>query len=332
METAAVVLFKKIAKELGHTFVLEPHYNQAGYIENAKKKRIYFRNNTLDVNTYGAIKIAKDKEYCRYFLRKFGFTTARGTSFFNERLNSVLSEKRTVDYGYDFARKIGFPVVVKPNNSSQGRYVFKAYTKQEFYMYSQLILTKTSVAVVERWYPYHDVRIVVFDGKVYAAYMRKPLAVVGNGTDSLQVLLEKKACAIAEEKNLQSIPQLWEDVRLLEKLKHDNRSIYSIPKANEKIILLENANLSAGGEAVDVTKTIHRSFCDIAVEAAKSLNLRIAGIDILAKDMTKSAREYVVLEVNGSPGLENYMRLSTGAYKRTRLLYTDVIKKLCGKT
>jgi len=331
METAAVRLFKEIAKELGHTFVLEPYYNQAGYIENAQKRRIYFRNNTLDVNTYGAVKIAKDKEYCRYFLRKFGFTTAHGTSFFNERLNNVLSEKRTVDYGYDFARKIGFPVVVKPNNSSQGRYVFKAYTKQEFYTYSQLVLTKTPVAVVEQWYPYCDVRIVVFDGKIYAAYMRKPLSVVGNEIDTLRVLLEKKAHAIVEEKNLHTTPKLWEDVRILEKLKHEGRALDSIPAVGKKIVLLENANLSAGGKAVDVIDTIHRSYRAIAAEVTKSLNLRIAGIDILAKDITKSA-EYVVLEVNGSLGLENYMRLSTRAYQRTKQLYTEVIKKICGKT
>lgn len=329
METPAILLFKQIAKEKGYVFVLEPHYRQVGYIESKQGKHIYFRNNTLDANSYGAIKIAKDKEYCRYFLRKFGYKTANGTSFFNKRMNSVLREKRTIDYGYNFAQMTGFPVVVKPNNSSQGKYVFKAYTKEEFYTYAHIILAKSSVAVVEQWYPYQDVRIVVFDGKVYASYARIPLSIMGNGKDTLQTLLEEKARAIVEEKNLQSIPKLWEDVRILEKLKHEGRNLNSVFETNEKIILLENANLSAGGEAKDVSDIIHHSFCDMAVAVTQSLNLRIAGIDILAKDITKSA-EYVVLEVNGSPGLENYMRLSPCAYQKTKLLYADMIHSLCG--
>src|SRR3989338_711512 len=329
METPAVLLFKQIAKEQGCIFVLEPHYKQTGYIENDLGKRIYFRNNTLDINTYAAIRIAKDKEYCRYFLQKFGFTTATGTSFFSEQMNSVLQEKRTIDYGYDCAKRIGFPVVVKPNNSSQGKYVFKAYTKQEFYTYARIVLAKTPVAVVERWYPYVDVRVVVFDDNVYASYTRTPLYVIGNGTDTLQSLLEEKARTLVKEKSLQLVPKLWKDVRILEKLKHDDKNLGFIPNTNERVRLLENANLSAGGKAKDVSDTIHESFCDIAIAVAKSLNLRFAGIDILAEDLTKTAQNYVILEVNGSPGLENYMRLSKRAYERTKTLYRDMMKDLC---
>ncbi|HAX75350.1 MAG TPA: cyanophycin synthetase, partial [Cyanobacteria bacterium UBA11372] len=52
---------------------------------------------------------------------------------------------RNIDDGYAFAKNIGFPAIVKPNDLSKGILVAKVYNKDEYYETAQKIFLKTSV-------------------------------------------------------------------------------------------------------------------------------------------------------------------------------------------
>jgi len=71
----------------------------------------------------------------------------------------------------------------------------------------------------------------------------------------------------------------------------------------QRVYLLDNANLSSGGDAVDVTETIHPGFKKIAVRLTRDMGLRICGVDLMVDgNITGKPSTYWILEVNAAPG------------------------------
>ncbi|MEH2234964.1 hypothetical protein [Nostoc sp.] len=100
-----------------------------------------------------------------------------------------------------------------------------------------------------------------------------------------------------------------------------------IPK-NNIVYLLDNANLSTGGEAIDFNENIHPDFHKLAVSITKDMELRLAGVDILTSDITSPILDYTVIEVNGAPNLTHYASFGEVQTKRGENLYLKVLKAL----
>jgi cyanophycin synthetase len=88
----------------------------------------------------------------------------------------------------------------------------------------------------------------------------------------------------------------------------------SIPPEGVKVLIRNNANLSVGGTAADVTDRVHPLVAARAVEAAQMIGLDIAGIDVIAQDISRPLEEQggVILEVNAGPGLRMHLGPSSG--------------------
>ena len=104
-----------------------------------------------------------------------------------------------------------------------------------------------------------------------------------------------------------------------------------LPKG-EKIFLLDNANLSTGGDSVDVTKTIHPGFKKIAVNLTRDMGLRISGVDIMVTkgDITLNPKDctYYIIEINAAPGLDHYVTTGQAQKKIVEEMYLKVLKAL----
>jgi D-alanine-D-alanine ligase-like ATP-grasp enzyme len=103
---------------------------------------------------------------------------AEGQTFFSEKMNKHLEIQRDIHDGWMFAQQLGLPVIVKPNNLSQGALVNKVDSEEEYYRVAREIFDRTSVMIVERFHVGADYRVVIFDGEVISAYTRIPLNVV----------------------------------------------------------------------------------------------------------------------------------------------------------
>jgi D-alanine-D-alanine ligase-like ATP-grasp enzyme len=139
---------------------------------------------------------------------------------------------------------------------------------------------------VERFYSGKDYRIVVYDGNIISAYERIALFIIGNGKDTLASLIESKQKEFSQNGRPEVIDM--GDIRIMKKLTSYGYTLMSIPQFGEKITLLDNANLSTGGESKDITHELHTDFADIAIRATKSLSLELSGVDIITGDATKS--------------------------------------------
>lgn len=125
-------IIRKLARRAGVKVVLEPSYNYAGQIELADGRRKYFKGTCFDLNPLGSAEIAKDKVYATFFMRRLGYKTIEGDSFFTPQWCETIKSDRGPDLAYRYACGLGFPVIVKPNALSQGPGVCKVHNKREF--------------------------------------------------------------------------------------------------------------------------------------------------------------------------------------------------------
>jgi D-alanine-D-alanine ligase-like ATP-grasp enzyme len=277
----------------------------------------------------GASEIARDKGYAKYFLRLLGYPVVTGGAFYSTSWCRTIGSGKGIDQAYVYARRIGFPVFVKPNSKSRGVAVAKVFTRAQFYKAMRYAFTKDDVVLVER--PIEnarDYRIVVLDRKVISAYERIPLAVEGDGRSSIGALFKRKQRSF--EKLGRDFKIRLRDDRITAKLARRGLTLTSIPARGETIFLLDNANLSSGGESKDVTQTVHRDFARIASRLTRDMGLRLCGVDILVEGGTLSEpiKRFYVLEINSAPGLDHYAKIGKSQEQIVEDLYLKVLKAM----
>ncbi|OGG66337.1 hypothetical protein A3D71_04770 [Candidatus Kaiserbacteria bacterium RIFCSPHIGHO2_02_FULL_55_20] len=320
-------MLQKLGKKIGARVVLEPEWKIAGQIRFGNGRNSYFRYNTLDLNPVGASDIAKDKDYANFFMRKMGYPTIRGKSFFSDEWCKIIGSRRNTDAGYRYATKLGLPVIVKPNSGTQGIDVALVHTKKDFYRAMKQIFKHDRIALVQKQVHGRDYRIVVLDKEIISAYERIPLNVVGDGHSTIKQLLARKARAFLASSRDTAIN--LKDPRIAAKLKHQGRSLTYVPRRGEQVFLLDNANLSSGGDAVDVTNNIHPAFKKLAIKLTKDMGLRLCGVDLMVYgDIREKPKKYWVLEINAAPGLDHYVKTGKAQQKIVENLYLKVLKSL----
>ena len=320
-------LLKKIAPTIGARVYIEPEWGVAGQITFRDGKKRYFRYNTLDLNPVGSSHIAKDKDYANLFMKRMGYPVVSGKAFYSKEWCEMIGSKRNIHAAYAYARKLGFPVIVKPNEGSHGTGVFLVRTKREFMRAMQFIFKHDRVALVQRVVRGRDYRIVVLDSKVISAYERIPLSVVGDGSSSIQELLKKKQKRFRGGGRDTRIR--LDDIRIAHKIGLQKLALRSVPERGKRIYLLDNANLSSGGDAVDVTKPIHSEFKKLAVKLTRDMGLRLAGVDLMvAGDIRQKLKKYWILEINAAPGLDHYVKTGSAQQKIVENLYLKVLKSM----
>ncbi|KMY49180.1 cyanophycin synthetase [Peribacillus loiseleuriae] len=211
---------------------------------------------------------------------------------------------------------IGYPLVLKPLKGRQGQGVMtNIKNREQLFNIVNCLETEGESYIIERYYQGSDYRLLVVNGQLVAASMRIPPYIIGNGTDTIQELIELEnknpLRGDDHEKPMTKIPLDHSVSCYLEKM---NLSLQSIPEKGDIIQVVGNANLSTGGKAIDVTDQVHATIKDIAVSAAKAINLDIAGIDVICPDISKSfnREELAIIEVNAAPGIRMHHFPSEG--------------------
>ncbi|MEK7133571.1 MAG: cyanophycin synthetase [Patescibacteria group bacterium] len=325
-------MLQRLAPKVGATVVLEPEWGIAGQIHypgrrGKKPSNRYFRYNTLDLNPVGAADISKDKDYASFFMERMGYPTIEGRTFFSDEWCKAIDSPRDITAGYRYARKLGFPVIVKPNSGSQGVGVFLAHNRRELYRAMRFVFIRDRVALVQRVVRGKDYRIVVLDNKVISAYERIPLNVVGDGISSIRSLLREKQKSFQASSRDTRIR--LDDIRIAHKLGHQELALRSVPARGYRVFLLDNANLSSGGDALDVTKPIHPEFKKIAIRLTRDMGLRLCGVDLMVEgDIRQKPGIYWVLEINAAPGLDHYVKGGKAQQKIVENLYLKVLKSM----
>lgn len=319
----------KVAPKIGARVFIEPEWGIVGQIIYKSGVKRYFRYSSVDLNPLGAAEIAKDKDYANFFMARMGYPIVPGSrTFYSDSwAEAIRAHKRGIDDAWRYAQKLKLPVIVKPNSGSQGVRVALVHSKREFYRAVRAIFAWDRVALVQKPVPGKDYRIVVLDGRVISAYERIPLSVVGNGRSKVGALLKAKQKQFAKDGRDTQIR--FDDPRIKERLRRQGYTWASCPKKGERVWLLDNANLSSGGESIDVTKEIHPEFAKLAARLTKDMGLRFSGVDLMVDgDIREKPASWWILEINASPGLDHYVTTGTAQQKLVDEMYLEVLKNM----
>jgi glutamate--cysteine ligase len=86
----------------------------------------------------------------------------------------------------------------------------------------------------------------------------------------------------------------------------NDRKITDIPKENEIVYLRENSNISTGGDSVDYTDDIPRAYKEFALRAAKAVDAKICGVDMIINNISNenpTDYDYAIIEANFNPAI-----------------------------
>jgi cyanophycin synthetase len=251
-----------------------------------------------------AVELAGDKEETNEILRDLGLPVPE------QRIVRDQTEAKRA------ARRIGFPVVLKPLAGNHGRGVsINLKTEEEVEVGFQKAREHGRSVIVESYIEGFDHRLLVVDGELVAAAKREPGHVVGDGEHTILELVdivnEDPRRGVGHEKVLTRLEFDHQAERLLKKIGYDENTV---PAKGEKVYLRSTANLSTGGTALDVTDVIHPDNREMAIRAINAIGLDIGGVDFLTNDISLSFREAggAICEVNAGPGFRMHVAPSEG--------------------
>ncbi|MDQ7969314.1 MAG: cyanophycin synthetase [Oxalicibacterium faecigallinarum] len=248
--------------------------------------------------------IAQDKEMTKTLLAAAGVPVPDGRSV------------STADDAWAAAQEIGAPVVIKPRDGNQGKGVaVNMKTEEEVRIAFAEAFEICEDVVIERYLPGQDYRLLVVGKQLVAAARRSPPEVVGDGENTIAQLV-----AIVNQDPLRGdghatpLTKIRLDSIGIATLEKQGYTIDSIPAKGVPVLLRNNANLSTGGTATDVTDDVHPEMAARAVEAAQMIGLDICGVDIVCESVLKTMEEQGggVVEVNAAPGLRMHIKPSFG--------------------
>jgi len=252
-----------------------------------------------------AAELAGDKAQAKALLRAIGCPVARGT---------VVT---TAQEALLASRTLTRPLVLKPLDGNHGRGVTTGLcTDRDIEAAFAEAARHGRRVIIEEELPGLDHRILVVGGQVVAVAERHPAQVIGDGFRSVAALVDAVNAdprrGNGHEASLTRIR--LDDEAALAVLARQSLTVTSVPLKGQKVLLRTTANLSSGGTAVDRTDVIHPDNAAIARRAALAIGLDVAGIDLLAPDITRSVRDTGggIVEVNAAPGLRMHLEPSEG--------------------
>ena len=271
---------------------------QLGY--GAKQGRIW----TAETDRTSAIAegISKDKELTKDLLRSCGVPTPAG------------QEVDNAEEAWEAAQDIGLPVVVKPSDANRGRgVVLDLHTREQVMAAYEIAAKVSSYVMVERMVEGEEHRLLIVGGRMVAAVRGELSYITADGRSSVAQLVESQINSDPRRGIEEHFPLnpvlLPANRKVMLELQRQGLTPESVPEAGRKILLERNGVLNQ-----DITDEVHPATAELAALAARIVGLDIAGVDVVASDISRplEAQGGAIIEVNAGPGLLMHLQPAVG--------------------
>lgn len=271
---------------------------QLGY--GARSRRIW----TAETDQTSAIaeSISSDKDLTKNLLQACGVPVPEG---------------RLVDSpedAWEAAEEIGVPVVVKPRDGNHGRGVStELMTREEVEAAYKLALDEGSDVIVERFVRGNEHRLLVVGGRLAAAARGESASVVGDGLSTLIELIDTQINTDPRRGTTEDYPlnlvMVDKDPAVRLEIARQGFTPDAIPPLGAEVMIQRNGNV-----AFDVTDLVHPDVAATVSLAARIVGLDVAGVDLVAEDISRPLDEQrgAIVEVNAGPGLLMHLKPASG--------------------
>ena len=257
----------------------------------------------VDNTSAVAESIAQDKDLTKRLLASAGVPVPNGRPVTDFADACVVAEE------------IGWPVVVKPRDGNQGKGVTVNIVSTDHLDLAYKVAAEYGEVMVERYLPGNDFRLLVVGDRLVAAARRDPPHVIGDGVHTIRQLVDKvNEDPRRGEGHATSLTKIRIDEIAIARLQVQGLTADDVPEKGRRVIMRNNANLSTGGTATDVTDDVHPEVAARAIAAAQTIGLEICGVDVLAESVHRPLEEQNggIVEVNAAPGLRMHLSPSYG--------------------
>jgi GNAT-family acetyltransferase (TIGR03103 family) len=194
-------------------------------------------------------------------------------------------------------------IVIKPARGEQGHGVaVDLTTMDEVHAAVKAARAHCDDVLAEQFIAGQDLRIIVINGEVVAAAIRRPPLVCGDGDHTVLELIDKQSRRRAAATDGESRIPLDEETE--RSVRAEGYQMLDVPPEGTKLAVRKTANLHAGGTIHDVTASLHPALAEAATTAARTLKIPVVGLDLMVADV--AGPRYVIIEANERPGLANH--------------------------
>lgn len=283
----------------------------------SRQRRIWAAE--IDSTSAVSESIAQDKDLTKTLLRAAGVPVPWGRPV------------DSVDEAWEVAQAIGLPVVIKPQDGNQGKGVTVNIVSREHLEVAYRVAAEVGQVMVERFLPGNDFRLLVVGDRLVAAARRDPPFVIGDGEHTVRELVDQvNTDPRRGDGHATSLTRIRIDDIAVARLNVQGLTPDDIPEKGRRVVLRNNANLSTGGTATDVTDEVHPDVAARAVAAARMVGLEICGVDVVCETVVRPLEETGggIVEVNAAPGLRMHISPS---YGKGRDVGEAIISRLFGQ-
>ncbi|TFV87906.1 cyanophycin synthetase, partial [Oxalobacteraceae bacterium OM1] len=170
-----------------------------------------------------------------------------------------------------------------------------------------------SEVLVERFIPGDEHRLLVVGGRLVAAARGELAIVTGDGVSTVEQLINSQINTDPRRGTTEDFPLnlvlIDEDPAVRLELKRQGYEPESVPEQGKQVLVQRNGNV-----AFDVTDKVHPEVAAVASLAARVVGLDIAGVDLVAEDISRplEAQGGAIVEVNAGPGLLMHLKPANG--------------------
>jgi cyanophycin synthetase len=186
-------------------------------------------------------------------------------------------------------------------------------TLEEVHAAFKLADEEGSDVIVERFILGNEHRLLIIGGRLAAAAKGEPVSVVGDGTSTIRQLIDLQINTDPRRGEAEEFPLeqllIEQTPSVIFEIERQGYNADSILAKNVSVIVQRNGNV-----AIDVTDLVHPDIAATAILAARIVGLDIAGIDLVAEDISRPLTEQdaAIVEVNAGPGLLMHLKPAEG--------------------
>ena len=195
---------------------------------------------------------------------------------------------KSVEEAIQAARRLGWPVVVKPVNRDRGEGVTVGIEDESALTAAFEAATQSAgqpEVLIERQAEGHCHRLLVARGRLLYVVERTPVQVTGDGHRPIHDLIDAHNQRVSWMPPWSLEKPITLDAAMVAFLLRQGYRPASIPPAGVSVPLRPFDTLAWGGADVDRTSAIHPENRQLAERVAGFLGLDVAGIDLLTPDI-----------------------------------------------